>query len=285
MAHLHPVYDDDPHFIIDPDLREIIYDSESELILIQGDHNSERFTFELPRYIDNHDMSLCNKVRVHYINLNSDNPDVREQGVYEVDDIQVCPDDEDNTVVCSWLVSKNATVYVGSLSFVVSFACVTGSQLDYSWNTGIYSGVIIQKGINNGEFITVTYADVLEEWHQKLIEDSVTGVNAILEAQNTALDIIDSAYTEELEAGRRQLIEGSEIGINAINEARNEAIESIGAHGGIAVSENEPSAESVVAWLQDLPEDQQESVELFTKDDLDTAIRTYVNEAILGGEY
>jgi hypothetical protein len=259
MAHLHPVYDADPHFIIDQDSREIIYDSDSELILIQGDHNSERFTFELPRYIDNHDMSLCNKVYVHFINIDAANPETCNKDVYEIDDVQACPDDEENTVVCSWLVSRNATMYVGSLNFIVSFTCVTGSRLDYVWNTGVYSGIVVKEGINNGEPVITNHSDILEEWHQKLIEDSATGVNAILEAQNSALDTIDGA--------------------------RKDAIDEIGALGGIAVSESEPSAESVVAWLQDLPEDQQETIEIFTKDDLYTEIRTYVNDVILGGEY
>lgn len=57
MAHKHPIYDTDPHFKIDGDTRVIINASDVKVALMQGDHNSERFTFEIPRYVDGHDMS------------------------------------------------------------------------------------------------------------------------------------------------------------------------------------------------------------------------------------
>lgn len=53
---VHDIVDSDPHFVIDPLTRKIIKHTEKS-ILILGDHNSERFTFELPRYIQGHDMT------------------------------------------------------------------------------------------------------------------------------------------------------------------------------------------------------------------------------------
>ena len=49
MPHLHPLYDSDPHFSINADTRIITYTSPEKLILIQGDHNSEIVTFDIPR--------------------------------------------------------------------------------------------------------------------------------------------------------------------------------------------------------------------------------------------
>ena len=50
MAHTHDVIDYDKHFVIDPVTRQI--DNKSgKIVLMQNDHNSERFTFEIPRYV------------------------------------------------------------------------------------------------------------------------------------------------------------------------------------------------------------------------------------------
>ena len=60
--HVHPVIDDDPHFVIDVTNRTINHTSSDSLMLVRGDHNSERFTFEMPRHVDGHDMTLCDRV-------------------------------------------------------------------------------------------------------------------------------------------------------------------------------------------------------------------------------
>lgn len=66
MAHKHSVYDTDPHFAIDPITRAITNQSTTKTQLMQYDHNSERFTFEIPRLVDGHDMKLCDKIEIHY---------------------------------------------------------------------------------------------------------------------------------------------------------------------------------------------------------------------------
>ncbi len=166
MAHLHSVYDSDTHFSINPVTRALKNES-SKKSLVQYDHNSERFTFELPRYIEEHDMSLCDVIQVHYNNIDAQ---TREQnkGVYAVDDMQISPDGED-VVILSWLISGNATKFVGSLNFLIRFAC-TGDDgyVYYVWNTAIYSGISVSSGINNGEVIVDQYADILNQWKEEL---------------------------------------------------------------------------------------------------------------------
>lgn len=63
MAHKHPVYDTDAHFKINHITRSITTQDDLKTIM-QGDHNSERFSFEIPNVIDGHDMKLCNKVLI-----------------------------------------------------------------------------------------------------------------------------------------------------------------------------------------------------------------------------
>ena len=166
MAHLHSVYDNDTHFKIDPVTRQISNES-GKVILMQNDHNSERFTFEIPRYIDGHDMSTCNKVEVHYINLKADKTE-RHSDVYPVEDLQISPASED-VVICSWLISQNATKYAGSLNFVLRYACLTGSVIDYQWYTDIHKGISVSESISNTESAATEYNDVLEAWRDELI--------------------------------------------------------------------------------------------------------------------
>lgn len=168
MAHAHIVSDSDNHFIIDPITRQLT-NSSKKTILMKTDHNSEQFTFELPRMVEGHDMSTCNKVEVHYININSK---TRQQsaGIYNVVDFDVDAED-DTKVLGTWLVSRNATQFAGSLNFVIRFACVSeGAVEEYSWNTGIYTGITISDGICNTETVVEEYVDILRQWLDTLEE-------------------------------------------------------------------------------------------------------------------
>lgn len=172
MAHKHSVRDTDNHFMIDGVTRAVKNVSETKTMLVQHDHNSERFTFEIPRYIDGHDMSTCNSVQVHYINIDSKTAKTANpltcSGVYEVDDIAISPESND-VVICSWLISGKATQYVGNLSFIVRFACTSdGGKIDYVWNTARHGNVFVTEGIYNGNVVAEQYVDILEQWRQKL---------------------------------------------------------------------------------------------------------------------
>ena len=149
MSHSHILYDSDPHFKIDPISRNIIDGSSKKVRLMQYDHNSERFTFEIPQEIEGHDMSLCNLVEIHYVSIESNTKVVRG-GVYTVDDLHV-ESGNDKLVVFSWLIPNKVTQYVGQLQFLVRFACVNdvNGGIEYVWNTGIYSGINISSGIYN----------------------------------------------------------------------------------------------------------------------------------------
>lgn len=174
MALKHSVYDTDTHFIIDGDTRVMKNASTVKTVLVQGDHNSERITFELPRQIDGHDMSLCDAVEVHYINTDGK---VSNKGVYDVEDLQISPDD-DSVVIFSWLISANATQISGTLNFLVRFVCLTNETIDYAWSTTIFKNIAVSEGMNNGEAVVAEYADVLETWKRELKEEIVKDVLA-----------------------------------------------------------------------------------------------------------
>lgn len=167
MPTKHKIYDSDTHFSINAITRALKNESSTKTSVIQNDHNSERFTFELPRIIEGHDMSLCDSVQVHYINIDAKTKD-QTQGVYEVTDMQISSEDE-NVVILSWLISGNATKYVGSLNFLLRFAC-NGEEghVVYVWNTAIYSNINVSSGIYNGEAVAEEYADILNQWKAEL---------------------------------------------------------------------------------------------------------------------
>lgn len=191
MAHSHRVYDTDAHFEIDAFTRSIKNVSSVKTTVVQFDHNSERFSFDLPRYIDGHDMLLCNQVELHYINIDSA---TKEQtvGVYEVDDLQKHPDNNEKAV-CSWLISENATQHAGTLSFMLRFSCVENGVATYRWNTGICEAIAVVNGMNNGEIVLPEYADIIAQWKAELFEAGGNAVVNVNEATATALSAIEEA--------------------------------------------------------------------------------------------
>jgi hypothetical protein len=194
MAHKHSVYDTDPHFVIDPVTRAIRNASTSKTKLIQYDHNSERFTFEIQRFVDGHDMSLCDAVEIHYQNSDSVTKESYE-GLYAVMDLQVSPDD-DHVVIGSWLISRNATQYVGTLQFQMRFVCVTDGEVDYDWHTDIHTGIVVSKGMHHSDDIATAYADVIAQ-----VEAKVGEIEEEINSTVTAIDFSDfdnGSFTETI---------------------------------------------------------------------------------------
>lgn len=140
MGHQHEIIDHDKHFIIDPVTRKITPAKPEKINLVQYDHNSERYTFEIPRYVEGHDMSLCDIVQIHYLNISSDKQR-RNPGLDESHDISLLQGDEEK-VIFTWLISRNATQLSGSLNFAIRLACVTGIKLIM---TGIPKYILVLK--------------------------------------------------------------------------------------------------------------------------------------------
>lgn len=180
------VVDSDAHFIIDLITRKVISNTDKS-DLVQFDHNSERITFECPRYIEGHDMLNCNRVIVNY--LDNDLP-----GVYEVDDLTM---KDTNTVMFSWLISSNATQKTGKIFFAITFMCVqTNGDVTYRWNTAINEGLKVIEGMNQNSTIVYDNVDILEQWKQQLFGTSDGEISKIQEATNECLKQIPSDYSD-----------------------------------------------------------------------------------------
>ena len=167
------ITDGDPHFVIDTVSRKIINNSGKDT-LVQYDHNSERLTFELPRYIEGHDMSNCNKVAISYL-------DGTAAGLYEVDDLAVKEADTEK-VAFTWLISSNVTQIVGKIAFAIEFECVQeGGEITYKWHTGVNEDMRVISTITNDATVAQENVDVLEKWKQELFSRKIPTKTSELE--------------------------------------------------------------------------------------------------------
>lgn len=192
MTHEHDIKSADALFLIDPKDRGIYKQSTKKITLIQGDHNSKRFSFKMPRYISGHDTMLCNRIAVQYINI-SKCKTKQSEDIYVVYDMKIDPSDE-NYVIFSWLISGNATMYSGTLSFMLEFLCVDDSEkITYAWHTGTYSKIICD-GINNSESTTKEISDILVSWELKITQNIIDNfVGKTEAAANSAVDAVNNA--------------------------------------------------------------------------------------------
>ena len=173
------VVDMNTPFVVDADTREIINKEHKKKVLIQGDHNSERFTFEIPRFIEGKDVGKCNSVQIHYINVGKGG---QNTGVYTVTDLNVYEFIHD-ILNCSWLISRNATKYEGTLSFMIRFAeIVNETEIKYAWHTEAYEGIKVAKNIDAAEDLEEEYVDVIAQWKRDVLAEMHNYVDAAVES-------------------------------------------------------------------------------------------------------
>lgn len=152
MAHSHSVIDTDVRFHIDPYTRSFTDTTPAKKTIVQYDHNSERYTFDMPRYIEGHDMTLCNIVEVHFINVDKSTSE-QIDGPIPITDLHISSEDE-NTIVFSWLVTRASTQYIGPLKFSIHFECKEeDGTISYEWNTALFTRISVKSGGDNREAI------------------------------------------------------------------------------------------------------------------------------------
>lgn len=151
MAIKHGVHDTDTHFVVDPITRAAKNEKLKKVSIVRDDHNSEVFTFELPRYIEGHDMAKCNRVEVHYLNTHSLTKET-STGIYAAADFGICETDPEK-VIFSWVISCGATKFAGSLAFSLHFACIDAytDEIRYWWSSATNTSITVLDSINNSE--------------------------------------------------------------------------------------------------------------------------------------
>ena len=191
MAHSHPISDDDRLFVIDPTNRSITYEGDN-IVLVKGDHNSEVFSFEIPRIVEGHDMSLCDHVRIHYSNTDRRRKN-ESKDIYYVTDCVVNGD----VVNFSWTLSGNATKYYGTLTFLIQFCCLDeDGTYSYIWTTDTYKSIPVHDSYSNSEGVIENYADVFDKIFLQL--EKVPDTLSDLENDVGAVFVNDSASVGQI---------------------------------------------------------------------------------------
>ena len=199
MNHTHSVVDTDKHFVVDAITRAITTQSE-KLTLMQGDHNSEILTFEIPKVVEGHDLSECNKVEIHYSNSSNDRFSATTiSDIYPVTDLHIDESNPDK-LLFSWLLSGNATKYAGSLEFRVSFNCVDeNGNYTYRWHTDIFKGFTVSDGIDNAAAVEEQHSDALSklEAHLGEIDKSLADLELSKPSRIAYVTLLASAWEGE----------------------------------------------------------------------------------------
>ena len=245
---MHNVYDFDTHFQIDVITRKFTQEHSTKSTIMQYDHNSERFTFEIPRMIEGHDVMDCTNVEIHYINVGGKtNESVK--GVYEVEDLQISPEDE-NIAVFSWLISSNATSLVGSLNFLIRFSCSENGTLTYAWSTDVYKKYSITSGMNNGNDVAYQYADVLEQWRKELneIAQGVDGFSPVVKLDDIDTGVVITVTNEDGEISTL-IRHGKDGEKGETGEKGDTGIQGEKGDTGMYVGEDEPQGDDVLFWV------------------------------------
>lgn len=173
MSHSSKIKDADAFFEVDAITRQIINKTPHKITLVQGDHDSERFTFALPRNIEGHDMAESAKAEVHFINIETGGANSHADK-YEMKDLQPDPNDE-SKVICTWLISNNATQYAGRLAFMIRFACLDDNDnYVYVWNTATNEEISITNGMDNGAAMVDNYPDILAQWKADVLSETAS---------------------------------------------------------------------------------------------------------------
>lgn len=204
MAHIHSVYDTDSHFVIDP-IARVVRNTNKKTKLIQHDHNSERFTFELPRYIEQHDMLTCNVIEVHFTNTD---PITKKYFVGKslLDDLQLSPASND-VVICSWLIPHDATQLAGTLDFVVRFSCVSDTAADYAWHSAI-AVIDVVEGIYNPDAIMTQYEDKFTAWQNETRAEAYEWAESkVIEDHEKEIADLQAAHNQEVENYEKEIAE------------------------------------------------------------------------------
>ena len=143
----------DSYLEINPNTREIIIPDEEKVLGVMSDDDGERKYFRIDRYAGNNlDFSKANI----YVNYRDANGNTNQ---YLCDDVQI----KNDAVVFSWLLSRSALMYKGTVYFIV---CCKWSNsegtLTNEWNTTLATGEVLE-GLEATEVVKAKYSDIIEQ--------------------------------------------------------------------------------------------------------------------------
>lgn len=141
-------------------------------IAVQGDHNVETATIDCPRYWDGRDLSTM-KIYVNYLRADG------EAGSYHCDNVTIDPTDS-NLIHFDWVITENATVANGQLSFLICAKKINGEVLENCWHSELNQDMVVSRGMKDVEESTVTkYPDIITQLlvRMDIVEDKADIIN------------------------------------------------------------------------------------------------------------
>lgn len=156
MNHEHNIVDSGKYFVIDPISRVISTESPG-LVMVQGDHRSERYTFSIPANIEGHEMVNCNRVEIHFTNQTR-NKKSKSSGIFKAEDLSI----NGENLTFSWLIERDATVHAGSLQFHICFLCADeNNTIIYQWSTDSFNDISILARNGSEEAVAEVFPDII----------------------------------------------------------------------------------------------------------------------------
>lgn len=184
MSHDHTIEDISLNFIIDPITRTITLQSDKQY-LTQLDHESERLTFGIQRFIEGHDMSMCDRIEIHYTNITK-KKDAKSEGVYIVKDTDKSFTSDQFTF--SWLVRRESTLHAGVLRFSIAFICHDEDEnIIYEWGTTEYKNIQVLTRLEHTVTTIAKYPDLYEQLKQEILDNYTIDESKINEIINEYL--------------------------------------------------------------------------------------------------
>lgn len=208
---------------IDAETRKITVPETYKILGVESDEDSERVYFRAPRIVgDKIDLATLG-LRINYQNANS------QKDSYPVDDLTV----ENEFITFSWLLSRKAVAYKGSVKFIVCAVRIgDNAEISNEWNTTLASAEVL-------EGLEVDLSGIPDEEGKDLLEaliaQSQVKLMEVGEATEEAKRSAERADTAADSAGH-----AADAANNAAEEARR-AVEELKGNIGIddnVVSEN-----------------------------------------------
>lgn len=204
MSHIHEVRDVDAVFILDG-VTKALTQAAGETHITQNDHNSEIITFKIPRFIEGHDMMLCDLIEVHGRNVNdatSAGARKTNKAIAKIKGLSSSPDDSE-FLLGTWSVTKEFTQLAGTLSFKLKFACYGEEDtFDYVLNTQYCEELTIYESSDSTDSVVETNSEViadLEKQVKELVDEFDDNVVRVLVDTEIIMPMRDDefVYTDE----------------------------------------------------------------------------------------
>lgn len=212
-----------PYCIIDAESRKITVPDEYKLLGVESDKDVERVYFKCPKVVgDGIDLSTLG-LRINYQNADG------QKDSYPVDELTV----ENEFITFSWLLSRKAVAYKGSVKFIVCAVRIgDNAEISNEWNTTLASAEVL-------EGLEVDLSGIPDEEGKDLLEALI----AQSQVKIQEVEIATQTARESAELANRSAGEAVSAAIdanNAAEEARR-AVEELKGNIGIddnVVSEN-----------------------------------------------